>query len=83
MTSPNMDPTLYLPSTDLDNTLLKLFITKIKRRGDKESPCLKPLDLSEKPVGSFTKIENQTIEIQNEIPFLPLVTKTKCVQQIN
>jgi hypothetical protein len=40
-------------------------MTRIKRKGEIGSPCLRPLELLKKPAGKpLTKMENDAVEIQ-------------------
>jgi len=46
----------------------------MNNKGDKGSPCLRPLELEKKPDASpLIRIEKRTMEIQKEIHFLHLL----------
>ena len=64
LASPTENPDMNPPSTAPEIILLKASITKTKRRGERGSPCLRPLDglkgLDGEPLTKIDKLEEVT-----------------------
>lgn len=68
---PTLKPVRYLPWTARSIILLKASITITKGKGDRGSPCLKPLVLPKKPLGQpLMSTKNRIVEMQNRIQLL-------------